>query len=117
MGTGRAPRTPATYLLVTLAALLTMLSGPSAAGHAEVADLGSAPQIEGLSPHGDDATTRCAFTEDDLDSSTSRDLPCRPESDPFLLRPAAAAAAPGPLFAVAASPWSGRSPPQASLPR
>lgn len=115
METGRAPRTSATYLLVLLAALLTMLSGPSAAVHAGVVDLGSAAHIEGLSPHGDDATIRAASTEDDLDSSTSRDLPCEPESDPRLRWPSAAVDAPGPLLAIVASPWSGRSPPQASL--
>lgn len=115
MGTGRAPRRPATYLLVGWAALLTLLSGPSAAAHAEVADLGSAPHIEGMSPHGDDATTRVAFIEGDLDASTSGDLPACRGSEPHLRWPAAAVDALGPRFAVAASPWSGRAPPQASL--
>jgi len=116
MGTGCASRRSATYLLIVLAALLTVLSGPSAAVHSEVADPKSAPHIHGLSPHGDDATTRVASTEDDPASSTGRDQRCGPGPDPRLRWLFAAAAALGPPFAVTASPWSGRSPPQAGLP-
>lgn len=116
MRTGRSRRTPAGYLLVLLAALLTMLSGPSAAVHAEGAGLRSAPHIEGLSPHGDEATTRAASTEDDLDSSAVAEPAWTPGPGPGLRWPSAAADATGPIFAVVASPWSGRSPPRASLP-
>lgn len=115
MGIAGSPRSPAAYLLVILSALLTMLSGPSAAAHADIADPGSSPHIEGLSPHGDEARARSAAIDDDPVFSVAEGQAGGHGSLPSLPRPCAAADALGPPFAVAASPWSGRSPPQARL--
>ncbi len=113
MGTARAPRSPAVYLLVILAALLTIVSGPSAAAHAEVFELASGPHIEGVSPHGDEATIRAKASEADLDSTAAAEPAWAPEPGSRFRGHSAAADARGPAFAVAASPGSGRSPPQA----
>jgi len=111
----RLRQLPSASLLLLLVVLIALLSGPSAAAHSTVADIGSGPHIEGLSPHGDEATIRAsnwpAFAADAVVSPAAVDIPSRPPPAHRLRWINAPANAYGSTWAVAASPWSGRSPP------
>jgi len=114
MEIARPPGSAAASLLFVLAALIALVSGPSAAVHS-AADRGSVPHIEGMSPHGDDATTRTTNRRtpgaDDLTSAPAVETRRASLLGQDLSEIRVASDAVLPTWAVAASPGSGRSPP------